>query len=206
MGLETWSMAFYDQPRLVKRIITDRLQFGKDLLKRVLSTGYLDFVQIWEDMAYKTASMISHEFVRESRNHKHHGLWTVVWWANRKIRQEREKCCDEMAIARLSTLPRDYSRAILEILATKYESSRPVPSLAVAGPVKNIEKRIKTMLRPGKKFYKRPSLVAATTILLVALLYSLVQHLIRKHISSAQPWSEPVQAVSPCSFWSFCSL
>jgi len=31
----------------------------------VLSTGLLDFVQIWEDMAYKTAPMISPEFVRD---------------------------------------------------------------------------------------------------------------------------------------------
>ena len=51
--------SFNLQPRLVRRIITDRLKFGKDLLRRVLSTGYLDFVQIWEDMAYKTASLIS---------------------------------------------------------------------------------------------------------------------------------------------------
>ncbi len=65
MGLENWSMAFYDQPQLVRRIITDRLQFGKDLLKRMLSTGFLDFVQILEDMAYKTAPMISPEFVRD---------------------------------------------------------------------------------------------------------------------------------------------
>ncbi|MFZ2149018.1 MAG: ankyrin repeat domain-containing protein [Sedimentisphaerales bacterium] len=93
-----------------------------------------------------------------------------VWWANRKIRQEREKCCDEMAIVRLNTLPRDYSTAILEILSTKYESTRPVPSLAVAGPVKNIEERIKTMMKPGKKFYKHPSFVAATIVLLLALL------------------------------------
>jgi ankyrin repeat protein/beta-lactamase regulating signal transducer with metallopeptidase domain len=93
-----------------------------------------------------------------------------VWWANRKIRAEREKCCDEMAIVSLHALPEDYSEAIVEALAVKYESIRPVPSLAVAGPVKNIEERIKTMLRPGKKFYKHPSLVAATAILLVALL------------------------------------
>ena len=65
MGLEAWSRAFYDQPRLVRRIIADRLQFGKDLLRRVLFTGFLDFVQIWEDMAYKTATMISPGFVRE---------------------------------------------------------------------------------------------------------------------------------------------
>jgi len=93
-----------------------------------------------------------------------------VWWANRKIRAEREKCCDEMAVARLNASPRDYSKAILEILAAKHEQTRPVPSLAVAGPVKNIEERIKTMLRPGKKFYKRPSLIAATAILLAGLL------------------------------------
>jgi len=93
-----------------------------------------------------------------------------VWWANRKIRAEREKCCDEMAIARLGTKIKDYSSAIVNILISEYESTRPVPSLAVAGPVKNIEERIKTMLRPGKKFYKRPSLVAATFVFLLALL------------------------------------
>jgi len=93
-----------------------------------------------------------------------------VWWTNKKIRAEREKCCDEMAIARLNTLPKDYSSAILNILIVEHESTRPVPSLAVAGPVKNIEERIKTMMKPGKKFYKRPSLVAATVVLLLALL------------------------------------
>jgi ankyrin repeat protein/beta-lactamase regulating signal transducer with metallopeptidase domain len=93
-----------------------------------------------------------------------------VWWANKRIRAEREKCCDEMAIARLDAQVKDYSRAIVETLVTEYESTRPVPSLAVAGPVKNIEERIKTMLRPGKKFYKRPSLIAAITVFLAAFL------------------------------------
>jgi cytohesin len=93
-----------------------------------------------------------------------------VWWANRKIRAEREKCCDEMAIAHLGAKAKDYSDAIVNILISEYESTRPVPSLAVAGPVRNIEERIKTMMKPGKKFYKRPSLVAATVVLLLALL------------------------------------
>jgi cytohesin len=98
-------------------------------------------------------------------------LWfhPFVWWANRKIRAEREKCCDEMAIARLNARAKDYSRAIVETLVTEYESTRPIPSLAVAGPVKNIEERIRIMLRPGKRFYKRPSLVAAIIVLLIAL-------------------------------------
>ena len=93
-----------------------------------------------------------------------------VWWANKRIRAEREKCCDEMAIARLGAKVKDYSSAIVNILISEYESTRPVPSLAVAGPVKNIEERIKTMMKPGKKFYKHPSLVAMTVVLVLAVL------------------------------------
>lgn len=65
MGFENWCMAYYDQPDLVRRIIADRLQLAKDLFARVLATGAVDFVQIWEDMAFKTASMISPGLVRE---------------------------------------------------------------------------------------------------------------------------------------------
>jgi uroporphyrinogen decarboxylase len=64
MGLENLCMAFYDQPYLVRRMIADRVQFAMDLLGRVLETGALDFVQVWEDMAFKTAPLISPEFVR----------------------------------------------------------------------------------------------------------------------------------------------
>jgi beta-lactamase regulating signal transducer with metallopeptidase domain len=91
----------------------------------------------------------------------------LVWWANRKIRQEREKCCDEMAIAHLQAEPKDYSRALVEALSFPLQSNRFVPSLAIAGPARHIEERIKTMLRPGKRFYRRPSL--PTVIVAVAL-------------------------------------
>jgi ankyrin repeat protein/beta-lactamase regulating signal transducer with metallopeptidase domain len=94
----------------------------------------------------------------------------LVWWANRKMRQEREKACDEMAVAHLGARPKDYSTALVTTLIQAQESTRPVPSLAVAGSVKNIEERIRAMLRPGKKFYQRPSLIAATTVLLAAIL------------------------------------
>jgi len=93
-----------------------------------------------------------------------------VWWANKRTRAEREKCCDEMTIARLGTQTKEYSKAIVNMLISEHKHTQPVPSLAIAGPVKNIEERIKTMLRPGKKFYKRPSLIAATAVLTLALL------------------------------------
>jgi hypothetical protein len=65
MGLENLCIAFHEQPALVRRIIHDRVAFAKRLLARVLATGALDFVQVWEDMAYKTASLVSPAQVRE---------------------------------------------------------------------------------------------------------------------------------------------
>lgn len=65
MGLENLCMAFRLQPHLVRRIIADRVQFAKDLFAQVLSAGLLVFVQIWEDMAYKTGPFISPHMVRE---------------------------------------------------------------------------------------------------------------------------------------------
>ena len=65
MGLENLCLAFHDQPGLVRRIIGDRVRFAKRLLERVLATGELDFVQVWEDMACKTGSLVSPAMVRE---------------------------------------------------------------------------------------------------------------------------------------------
>jgi len=92
-----------------------------------------------------------------------------VWWVNRRIRQEREKCCDEMAVAHLHTPPEHYTGAIVDALAAERRSAHPIPSLAIVGSVRDIEERIKTMLRPGKTFRRRPSLVAATVASLIAL-------------------------------------
>jgi len=94
----------------------------------------------------------------------------VVGKQKNPIRAEREKCCDEMAIAQLGAKARDYSTAIVNTLINEYESTRPVPSLAIAGPAKNVEERIKTIMKPGKRFFKRPSLLAVTVVLLIALL------------------------------------
>ena len=94
----------------------------------------------------------------------------LIWWANHRIRTEREKCCDEMTIACLGTHAKDYGKAIVNTIVNEYESTRPVPSMAIAGSTKSIEERIKSMLRPGKRFYTRTSRIAAMTVLSLALL------------------------------------
>jgi beta-lactamase regulating signal transducer with metallopeptidase domain len=93
-----------------------------------------------------------------------------VWWANRNLRQERERCCDEMAIARLNASPKDYSSAIVETLVAEQESAHRIPSLAIAGPVRNIEDRIKSIMWPGRKFYKRPGIIAVVSVFFLATL------------------------------------
>lgn len=92
----------------------------------------------------------------------------LVWAANRIIRAEREKCCDEFAVAKLKTAPRHYCTAIVDALMAAQPSRPAVPTLAVAGPVKNIEDRIKTLLAPGKIFRTRPTAAAIISILLLA--------------------------------------
>ncbi|MCF7972220.1 MAG: M56 family metallopeptidase, partial [Phycisphaerae bacterium] len=92
----------------------------------------------------------------------------VVWIANRKLRAEREKCCDEIAIARFETTPKEYGSAIVETLMHEYKSRMAVPSMAVAGPVKNLEDRIKTIMKPGKRFYSRPTFKVWMIILVLA--------------------------------------
>lgn len=94
----------------------------------------------------------------------------LVWAANRIIRAEREKCCDEFAVATLKAPPRSYCTAIVDALMAAGPARPAIPTLAVAGPVKNIEDRIKTLLTPNKRFYTRPTIAAMLTILLVAVI------------------------------------
>ncbi len=94
----------------------------------------------------------------------------LIWIVNKCIRQEREKCCDEMAIALLESQPTQYSKAIVDTLTVEYKTEKNLPSIAVAGPVKNIEDRIKTIMHPGKKFYHRPTEITLLTICLLAFI------------------------------------
>ncbi|MBN1554702.1 MAG: hypothetical protein JXA11_08150 [Phycisphaerae bacterium] len=93
----------------------------------------------------------------------------LVWFANRQIRREREKCCDEIAIATRIAQPRQYTTAIVDALLRGSAPRRPISTLAVAGPVKNLEERIKTILTPGREFLRRPTWSAILTVLLLAV-------------------------------------
>lgn len=92
-----------------------------------------------------------------------------VWWANRQLRIEREKCCDEMALFLLGETPKQYGRAIVDTLTIEVAAPFTAPTLAIAGPVRNIENRIKTILEPGRQFLRGPRWAVVLCAVLVAL-------------------------------------
>jgi beta-lactamase regulating signal transducer with metallopeptidase domain len=92
----------------------------------------------------------------------------LVWWLNKRIRHEREKCCDEMAIASLGVNSRDYGNAIIDRLVRHFEPAIPASALAISGHAKDLEDRIKTILVPNRSFYRRPSVAAILVIVATA--------------------------------------
>ena len=92
----------------------------------------------------------------------------LVWWANRRIRREREKCCDEAAVAALGGRAQDYGAAVIETLAGSNGGMRPPAVLAVTGGVRDLEERMRTIMRPNRTFRSRPTWAAIAAALLLA--------------------------------------
>lgn len=65
MGMERLSMAFYDEPELVGEMMDAVVELFCDLCDAILTDFTPDAVCLWEDMAYKTASLVAPSVVRE---------------------------------------------------------------------------------------------------------------------------------------------
>lgn len=87
----------------------------------------------------------------------------AVWWVSRRIRQEREHCCDDMAVEVCGDRKR-YSRALL-----KLEESR--PALAMAATAGGMGMRIARLLGyPAERAAWGPGVAAAGAALLLGSL------------------------------------
>lgn len=127
----------------------------------------------------KCRSIIAHELAHVSRwdagvNHLQNVVQALfffhplVWIANRRLRLERERCCDEAVLSDSANSPRVYAEAIIDMLTRESESERSAPSLAVTGALRDIQTRIVTVLTPNRSFFRRPSRTAIITLLLLA--------------------------------------
>ncbi len=64
-GLERLLYMFYDDPALVEDMMEELLHLDMEVAKRALKDLRVDFVRFWEDMAYKTSSLISPDMFRK---------------------------------------------------------------------------------------------------------------------------------------------
>lgn len=65
IGIENISIMLYDDPYLVHEMIDHITEMATIILKKVVFEIELDFGCMWEDMGYKTASLISPKHVRQ---------------------------------------------------------------------------------------------------------------------------------------------
>lgn len=109
----------------------------------------------------------------------------ALWWANAQMRKEREKCCDEMALAHTATDTRAYCTALVNMLRSRVTGALPLGSVAVSGSVKTIEERIKTIMK-RQSFKTKPSpLTTACTVLVAMILASTSCNLCEKQSEKA---------------------
>ncbi len=65
MGIEGVSLMIYDDPKFIQEMMETVTDLICEVLKKVIFEVDFDFAQMWEDMAYKTASIISPKHFRE---------------------------------------------------------------------------------------------------------------------------------------------
>ncbi|MFC1912255.1 uroporphyrinogen decarboxylase family protein [Chloroflexota bacterium] len=64
-GVERLLYMFYDDPNLVEDMMDHILYFDMEIAKKALKDLKIDFVRIWEDMSYKSGTLISPDMIRK---------------------------------------------------------------------------------------------------------------------------------------------
>jgi beta-lactamase regulating signal transducer with metallopeptidase domain/uncharacterized GH25 family protein/5-hydroxyisourate hydrolase-like protein (transthyretin family) len=129
--------------------------------------------------AAQRRAILTHELARVSRRDAAMNLvqlvvqamfyfHPLVWWANREIRREREKCCDEFVLSSSGASPQQYCEAIVAILERAAHERRSAPVLAVGGQLEAVQERIAAILTPNRLFYRGPSWLVKGTAFAVA--------------------------------------
>jgi len=65
MGLENLLYTFYDDPELIEDMMDQLLYLDMEVAKRALKDLRIEFVRFWEDMAYKSGSLISPDMFKK---------------------------------------------------------------------------------------------------------------------------------------------
>ena len=109
--------------------------------------------------------ILAHELVHLRRGDMYWGvvqlavevLWwfhPLVWWANRTMCHERERCCDEEVVAGLKYRPAAYARCLLDVLDSERNWR---PMLAVPGVrfMEVTQKRLEDIMNRSSRFHAK---------------------------------------------------
>jgi len=111
------------------------------LMPPALLTG-LTASQIEAILAHEVAHIRRHDYIVNLLQMAAETLLfyhPVVWWASRRIRAERELCCDDFAV-RMSGNPRDYAQALTAVA----RHAVTVAAIGAAGP--SLPERVRRLL------------------------------------------------------------
>jgi len=84
LGVQNLCMAFYDQPRLVERMMEERADRIIEITAEVLKYTHFDTFWFWEDMAYKSGPLVGPDLFRKFAFH--HYQRVCEWLRSQGIR------------------------------------------------------------------------------------------------------------------------
>ena len=104
----------------------------------------------------------------------------ALWWLSARVREEREHCCDDMAVVAIGGNGRMLAQALARVEEVRLRQTTPTPALAMAfaGKRQHLLHRVQRMLGiPTRPFVSNASLAGMTlaTLLLVSVSVYAVQ-------------------------------
>jgi beta-lactamase regulating signal transducer with metallopeptidase domain/predicted esterase len=121
------------------------------------------------------------------------GLWwfhPLIWWSNRRVAFERERCCDEEVVASLALEPGRYARSLLKVLELKRQL-RGLTALPGARPFEITQRRLEHIMLRGGRFRSRMPYLYWPAMIVLALLLVPGAGLTRSSSRGASARDEP---------------
>lgn len=147
------------------RLLVSSEPFGPAVFGLVRSTILLPSLLTHDKTAKQLEPILAHELIHFRRGDTLVAtlqvaaqiIWwfhPLVWWASRELTRERERCCDEEAVAGLKCDPGDYAQTLLDVLRSK---RRLKPLFAQPG-VRSVDitaRRLEHIMQPDRAFNAR---------------------------------------------------
>ncbi len=151
--------------RRAVRLLVSSEPFGPAVFGLFRPTILLPEILTGDRFAKRLDSILAHELIHFRRGDTIIGtlqlaaqiIWwfhPLVWWASRELTRERERCCDEEAVAGLACDPSEYAQTLLDVLRSKRQL-KPLFAHPGVRPVDITARRLEHIMQSDRHFYER---------------------------------------------------